>query len=169
MNRDEKIKELLNTLEVPEKDEHIINFIIEGKPENYVRERSGRGNHFYNPKSNKMQSYKLSFLKMMSKDSYNYTRELIKNLEANYFIELKADYYLPIPKADSIKVSALKEKKIIRPIIRPDLDNYDKFLIDSLHNVVFEDDKRVVSISSNKYYSLNPRTEIEIIITEYKD
>ena len=47
LNNKEYINELLNNIN---KKEYKIKFIINKKPENYVRERSGRGKHFYNPK-----------------------------------------------------------------------------------------------------------------------
>jgi Holliday junction resolvase RusA-like endonuclease len=144
------------------------NFEVKGKPENYVRERSGRGHHFYNPKETKMKEYRTSFLKQMTKEQYDYTRELIKDPNNVYYIEIDAIYYLPIPKADSIETSIMKSLDILKPIIRPDLDNYDKFLIDSLHEVVFDDDCRVVSIKTKKTYSFEPKTVFSIKITSLK-
>jgi Holliday junction resolvase RusA-like endonuclease len=86
------------------------------------------------------------------------------NKNAEYYVKIDADFYLKTPDGDSIKKAVLKEEKIILPAIRPDLDNYDKFLVDVLHNIVFDDDKRVVSLNTNKYYSINPRTEVKIQI-----
>lgn len=145
--------------------ERKLNFMISGKPVNYVRERKGRGNHFYNKKGSIMEDYKLQMIKSMNKDDYEYTRELIKS-NKTFYVKLKALYYIGIPKGDSIETSVKKEIGIIRPAITPDLDNYDKFIIDALHSVVYDDDKVLVDIESKKYYSLDPRTELEITIIE---
>lgn len=48
------------------------------------------------------------------------------------------------------------------PTTKPDLDNYVKFVLDCLNEIVFKDDAQVVMESSVKHYSDKPRTEIEI-------
>ena len=138
------------------------NVTVDGVPESYARERKGRGKHFYNPKSKEMDKFKINVLKGLTK----YQREdinRIKNID-DIYISLDVKYYLPIQKASSIKDTILKEKGIIKPNSRPDLDNYDKFLLDSLHDVFYKDDAVVTSISSKKLYSINPRTEISVEI-----
>lgn len=93
LNNKEKINKILN--EYKNKNEYIIKLTINGKPENYVRERSGRGKHFYNPKSSKSEAFKKEALHLLSKEEYNFTRELIKNKEANYYIHINAEFYIP--------------------------------------------------------------------------
>lgn len=48
------------------------------------------------------------------------------------------------------------------PTTKPDLDNYVKFVLDCLNEIVFRDDALVVEEVSCKRYSRKPRTEIEI-------
>lgn len=148
------------------KNKKIIYFNIPGKPENYVRERKGRGNRFYNKKESQMRNYKMLCLKQLSKEDYNFIHDAIDNNNENYTIEIEAKYYYPIPKGDSIRLSALKAMGLIEPTIRIDLDNYDKFLLDSLHDVLYDDDKHVVSIKSTKQYALEPRTEVTATIIQ---
>lgn len=173
MSKEDKIKELLNNKEYINKlnNNYIlnnnikyINFIINKKPESYSRERQGRGNHFYNPKGDKMIEYKNEMLHQMSKEDYKYTRELLN--KENYKLEIDCQFYLPIQKSSSIETTILKEMKLIQPMGRPDTDNYIKFILDSMHAVVYDDDSKVVSIKGEKFYSLNPRTEIHIKIIE---
>ena len=45
---------------------------------------------------------------------------------------------------------------------KPDIDNYEKFVLDCLNGVVYLDDSLVVSCRHDKRYSKNPRTEIEV-------
>lgn len=139
------------------------SFKIFGKPENYVRERTGRGKHFYNPKQKLMENYRKMMLDQLNEDEKIFLSQL-RNSEKEYYVALNISYYLPIPKADSIEMTVKKELGIIRPAIRPDLDNYDKFLIDSMHDVLFEDDKRLVNINCEKRYSINPRTEVVALL-----
>jgi Holliday junction resolvase RusA-like endonuclease len=44
----------------------------------------------------------------------------------------------------------------------PDFDNLEKFAVDSINKIVFEDDKQIVSCRTDKRYSERPRTEILI-------
>lgn len=48
------------------------------------------------------------------------------------------------------------------PIIKPDLDNYIKSVLDGLNGLAFEDDNQIIRIDAIKLYSDHPRTEILI-------
>ena len=169
MNNIEKIEKYRKTHNLQEeiKVESIsVNFLINRKPENYVRERSGRGNHFYNPKEAIMKDYRHECLLQLSNDQYNTIQDIIKTNNEFYTVEINATYFYPIPKGDSIKLSVLKDAGLINPVSRIDLDNYDKFLLDSLHEVLYDDDKHVVSINSTKKYSTSPRTEVHATVNK---
>lgn len=157
---DKATSEYLSDLRILE-----IEIVHSEEPENYVRERyTGRGNRFYNAKEGIMKNMKAELKSMVPGDKKIDLDKLLKNEDAVYYVHLEADFYLKTPSGDSIETTVLKENKIIRPAIRPDLDNYDKLLIDVLHDIVYDDDKRLVSIKSNKFYSMKPRTEIRIRI-----
>jgi Holliday junction resolvase RusA-like endonuclease len=47
-----------------------------------------------------------------------------------------------------------------------DLDNLEKFYLDCCNGIVFTDDRQIISLSSNKYYSTTARTEITIMPRE---
>ena len=64
--------------------------------------------------------------------------------------------------------SSLKHKKNLilwtkDATARPDLDNMEKFYLDCGTGIFWSDDKKIVRISSTKYYSENPKTLIKII------
>ena len=142
-----------------------LTFTKIGQPENYVRERyTSRGKRFYNKKQGIMTEMRQEFKDSLLKDELEILGPLLSNKDAVYYVELEMNFYLKIPKGDSIKTTVLKEKGVIRPGIRPDLDNYIKLCADVLHDVCYDDDKRIVKIETNKYYSANPRTEIEVEI-----
>ena len=138
-------------------------FIINRKPENYVRERSGRGNHFYNPKQKIINEYREIMQEQLNQEEKSEINAYLKN---DIYIKLNCQFYVPIPKGDSLQIATLKEMKEILPNRRPDEDNYEKLLLDALHNVIYDDDAKVVSINSGKFYSINPRTEIQIEVIE---
>lgn len=77
-------------------------------------------------------------------------------------IDITIKFYLSIPKCKSKKFieDALLGK--IRPDKKPDIDNLIKTILDALNTIFFEDDKQIVSLSAEKWYSDNPRTEITI-------
>ncbi len=70
--------------------------------------------------------------------------------------------YCPIPKSTSKKNKALMLDGSIRPTTKPDLDNIAKAILDALNGRAFDDDKQVVKLTMEKYYSDTPRVEVEI-------
>lgn len=77
-------------------------------------------------------------------------------------LDVIVDIYRPIPKSTSKVRRKKKEEKEIRPIVRPDLDNYLKAVFDGLDKITWHDDAQIVTLSANKYYSTDPRLEIDI-------
>lgn len=45
---------------------------------------------------------------------------------------------------------------------KPDVDNYEKALYDSMSGIVFKDDGQIALHDVGKFYSLKPRIEVEI-------
>ena len=77
-------------------------------------------------------------------------------------IKININFYKSPPKNTSKKRLALMENREIRPTTRPDIDNYIKLVLDSLNGIAFKDDNQICELSSKKYYSINPRIEIEM-------
>ena len=50
---------------------------------------------------------------------------------------------------------------------KPDVDNYEKALYDSMSGLVFQDDGQIALHDVGKFYSLNPRIEVEIEVMEW--
>ena len=74
--------------------------------------------------------------------------------------------YLPIPKSMAKNKREAAKKHILRPTTKPDLDNLLKHVKDCMTMMRFwGDDKQVVGYlpHTGKYYSENPRWEIEIV------
>jgi Holliday junction resolvase RusA-like endonuclease len=67
-------------------------------------------------------------------------------------------------KSFSKKKAAQAEEGVLRPLTKPDVDNYVKGVKDALKSVIWRDDSQVVDLYISKWYSETPR--IEIIIKE---
>lgn len=50
---------------------------------------------------------------------------------------------------------------------KPDIDNYEKALYDSMSGIIFQDDGQIALHDVGKFYSLNPRIEVEIEVMEW--
>ena len=71
--------------------------------------------------------------------------------------------YLPTPKSWPKWQIQMAEDRRIRPVKKPDLDNMVKLIMDAMTRAKFwKDDAQILEIRAAKYYSVNPRWEIEI-------
>lgn len=74
-------------------------------------------------------------------------------------VSIRAD--MPIPKSLSKRSRADIDGGVLRPTTKPDIDNIAK-TIDALNNIVWADDKQVVSLFIEKFYSDRPALTIEV-------
>lgn len=69
--------------------------------------------------------------------------------------------YVPMPQAiaKSPNKGPMAEAGVLRPITKPDVDNFAK-VIDALNGIVWPDDNQVVVLLVEKFYSSRPRLEL---------
>ena len=85
-------------------------------------------------------------------------------LDGPLFVCVEA--YVPIPKTLQTKPKlAAIEAGAIRPVTRPDLDNYIKVL-DGLNGIVWRDDSQIVRLNSVKAYSERPRLVVSVEVAK---
>lgn len=77
-------------------------------------------------------------------------------------LEMKITAYYTIPASISKKRQAAMEAGEIRPVKKPDADNIIKVVADALNKVAYRDDADIVSVALEKFYSWQPRIEVEI-------
>lgn len=82
-------------------------------------------------------------------------------------IELR--FYFKPCDSDSISQRNAKLHGLEEHTQKPDLDNLEKFVLDCSNKILFEDDSQIVSLTSSKFWSENPRTEINIMRKEDMD
>jgi Holliday junction resolvase RusA-like endonuclease len=69
---------------------------------------------------------------------------------------------LPVPASWSRRKTADALSGAVRPISRPDADNYLKSALDAVNGIVWRDDSQVVDCTVRKLYGADPRLVIEI-------
>lgn len=136
------------------KDAGIIKFTIRGIPKTKARPRIVR-------KGDKIITYSPSA--KYEKDFLSLCFQYMPDEPIKEPIKIICNFYMPIPTSFSKKKKLQAKNKEIRPVVRPDIDNLLKLVLDALNNRFFLDDKQVVSLSVEKFYSEIPRTEVEII------
>ncbi|MCC4358536.1 RusA family crossover junction endodeoxyribonuclease [Limosilactobacillus reuteri] len=77
-------------------------------------------------------------------------------------LSVKIRFYRPIQKNLTKKVRNDRLSGKERPIVKPDLSNYVKAIEDGLNKIVWKDDSLIVHEETGKFYSENPRIEIEV-------
>lgn len=134
-------------------------FTIDRKPFGKQRPRFGKWGTYTPPETTAMENY----IKMC----YNNQIGIMFSGE----VKLTLNFYYPIPKSVTKKVLKLITDGKKRPTVKPDIDNVEKIVLDSLNKVAFPDDAAVVSITSDKWYAIDsePRIEVEIEEITYEE
>jgi len=132
--------------------------VVKGKPIAKARPRFcrvGKGVRTYDCQTTESGEFKLQVM-----DQYR-DHDLLTGP-----IDLDVCFYLPRPKghygtgrnAGTVKASAPQF-----PAVKPDADNYLKFVKDCLNGLVWKDDGQVVKVTAEKRYTTRtPRTVIHI-------
>ena len=138
----------------------IVTISLAGAPRGKGRPRfravtTKSGQHFNTAYTDsETQKYEAA-LRARAQDAMNGRPPLTGALRATIFAAF------PIPASWSQKKQAQALKGIVRPTVKPDLDNIFKDL-DALNHVVFVDDSQIVEAIIRKVYSDRPRLTVEI-------
>lgn len=77
-------------------------------------------------------------------------------------LQLQVKIYKPSLKSFSKKKKVAAEAGNLRPITKPDVDNYVKGIKDACNKILWRDDSQVVDMSVSKWYSEIPRIEVAV-------
>lgn len=77
-------------------------------------------------------------------------------------IKAEITAYFPIPKSISKKQREIMLKENVYVLKKCDCDNIAKIILDSLNKIAYDDDKQVAELEVKKFYSSNPRVEVEL-------
>lgn len=138
-----------------------IKLSIPGQPVGKERPRFGKNNQIYTPQQtkdyeNRVKTYALCInpeLNALSSTAFS----------GGVAVFIKAFY--PVPKS-----ATKKERELItsgkRPLVKPDLDNIGKIILDALNGVAYLDDKQVICLSIEKLYDDHPRVHLTLVYLE---
>jgi len=121
---------------------------VYGEPIGKGRPRFTKNGHIYTPARTKEYEKKIRTAFM---------EQTGEKLDGPIYAHLTA--YMRIPESAPKKRKQDMEEGKIRPEIKPDLDNIVKCL-DALNGLAFDDDKSIVAVVAEKWYSNTPRLEI---------
>lgn len=133
-----------------------INFTVAGEPKGKARPRFCHNGQVYTPKQTTTYEQQIIF------DYYKQCGNV--KFDENSQLELFVKAYYKIPKSASKKKRMAMLSEEIRPTKKPDGDNILKAVADALNGVCYKDDKSIVKMSIEKFYSDVPR--IEVIVQE---
>lgn len=71
-------------------------------------------------------------------------------------VSVDIEVYRSAPRSFSKKKLKAALERTLRPVTRPDVDNYAKSVLDGMTGVVWADDAQIVHLSVDKYYSGRP-------------
>jgi len=135
-----------------------ISLQVLGEPTAQKRHRSvrmGKFNRQYDPSA----ADKGDFLSIVQKHAPETPHAIPLQLDLRfYFTRPKAHY------KSGKNAHLLKDNPPEYHTSRPDCDNLCKFVMDALNKIYWKDDSYIVSLTVQKLYSENPRTEIELTI-----
>lgn len=134
----------------------MITFHILGDPVPQGRPRFFRRGSFVGTyKQDKDTQYRtLVQLQVKSQAVKNGVRLPLSKTEAGFEVHISVGIKPPASWSNSAKQKAITGE--IKPLSRPDLDNYIKAIFDAFNGLVWKDDSEVVSIIANKHYRPDP-------------
>ncbi len=77
-------------------------------------------------------------------------------------IEVNIVFYIKIPESTSkAKTTQMLQGKI-HHMVKPDIDNFCKHVLDCMTGIIYHDDAQIVRLSAMKLYTDSPRTVVQV-------
>lgn len=131
-----------------------IKYRIDGKPEGKARPRFANG-HAYTP--GKTKDYERAI-------ALGYKAAGGKKKGGYITVNVVACY--KIPKSETKARREMMRSGILKPALKPDIDNVLKAVLDGFNGTAYGDDKQVIRIAGTKVYGDDPFLEIEVSTDE---
>ena len=130
-------------------------FKIEGQPQGKGRPRFTKNGHAFTPQA--------------TRDYENLIAEEYKAAKGEVFsgyVRVNIKAYYKIPKATTKEKRGMIERGLLKPAVKPDIDNVIKAILDGLNGVAYHDDNQVVYCDAEKFYSDEPCVIVEVFSYE---
>lgn len=128
-----------------------VHFIIPGRPVGKGRPRFTRNGHCWTP--DKTAAYERD-IKLSYWSTYGH-----RKYEADKALAVEIILYYPRPKNMAKYKRLMAQKGVLRPTVKPDVDNVIKAILDALNGVAFDDDRQIVQIECEKWYDITEENE----------
>ena len=97
---------------------------------------------------------------------YNAYPNHLPSMLEGYYLDVCINVFFKVPDSFSKKKKELALLDRIRPNKKPDIDNLQKSLFDSLNGIAYPDDKAIVDVHAHKYYANEDSVIVTIIGTK---
>jgi len=137
-----------------------IQFVVYGDPVPKGRPRFFRKGKFvgtYTPKETEIAERDFKFQSIKHKPA---------NLLAGAIV-LDVKVFRKMPKSMSKKNRILAEIGSLRPVTKPDADNYAKLVCDAMNGIFWGDDSQIVKLTVEKLFSERPRIDVTLTNEEF--
>lgn len=126
-------------------------FKIEGQPQGKGRPRFTKTGHAFTPQATR------DYEKLIAEE---YKAAKGETLDGYIRVNIKA--YYKIPKATTKEKRGMIERGLLKPAVKPDIDNVVKAILDGLNGVAYHDDNQVVYVDGEKFYADEPCVIVEV-------
>lgn len=146
-----------------------MKLVIEGIPISKSRHRCGCNRNrpvSYDPQTQEMTCVKRQIKAIMKKNINSKNKQIA--IEASELTMVKSfgvtlTFLFPTPYSATCTNRNMKLWGLEVYNKKPDIDNLEKFYLDCLTGLIWDDDCQVICNKSRKYYAEKPRVEIEIM------
>ena len=128
-----------------------VHFIIPGRPVGKGRPRFTRQGHCWTP--DKTVAYERD-IKMAYWSTYGHSK-----YGADKALAVDIVLYYPRAKSMAKHKRLMAQRGVLRPTVKPDVDNVIKAILDALNGVAFEDDRQIVQVECEKWYDITEENE----------
>lgn len=121
-----------------------VTFKVPGRPIGKGRPRVNKNGHVWTPDrtTNYENAVQWAYWDKYRKRTFEKGKALVISIVL---------YYVR-PKAMTKAKRLMAQRGILRPIVKPDVDNVAKAILDALNGVAFADDRQIVQLTCEKWY-----------------
>ena len=138
----------------------MITIVIPGEPIPKMRHRQSKWGSTFDPQVDAKNAVKWHIKHFIKEHFPDIEFPLAGPVHCEFY------FYMPMPEHFTQAEKSLISWNAMKHVSKPDCDNLEKFYLDCMSKIVYEDDRRIYSLSTLKRYDIYPRTEIRIMVGE---